>query len=66
MLCVLPQDEEAEADKEEKLVAARNQENAKVSAAALKEDTTSSSTPVIENIPALKYSYKDGQYQLLQ
>ncbi|KAJ9596732.1 hypothetical protein L9F63_012238 [Diploptera punctata] len=62
----ITKDEEAEADKEEKLVAARNQENAKVSAAALKEDTTSSSTPVIENNKpttlSLKYSYKDDQW----
>lgn len=60
------QDEEAEVEKEEKLVAARNEENAKVSAAALKEDT--SSTPVIETIPVtkptmltLRHTYKDGK-----
>lgn len=61
------QDEEAEVEKEEKLVAARNEENAKVSAAALKEDT-SSSTPVIESIPVtkpttltLRHTYKEGK-----
>lgn len=61
------QDEEAEVEKEEKLVAARNEENAKVSAAALKEDT-SSSTPVIETIPVtkpttltLRHTYKEGK-----
>jgi len=61
------QDEEAEVEKEEKLVAARNEENAKVSAAALKEDT-SSSTPVIETIPVtkptmltLRHAYKEGE-----
>jgi hypothetical protein len=61
------QDEEAEVEKEEKLVAARNEENTKVSAAALKEDT-SNSTPVIENIPvtkpttlALRHTYKEGK-----
>jgi hypothetical protein len=62
------QDEETEADKEEKLVAARNEENAKVSAAALKEDTSNCPTPVIENIPAakptvltLRHTYKEGK-----
>ena len=61
------QDEEAEVEKEEKLVAARNEENAKVYAAALKEDT-SSSTPVIEAIPVtkpttltLRHTYKEGK-----
>jgi len=61
------QDDEAEVEKEEKLVAARNEENAKVSAAALKEDT-SSSTPVIETIPVtkpttltLRHTYKEGE-----
>lgn len=54
-------------EKEEKLVAARNEENAKVSAAALKDDT-SSSTPVIETIPVtkpttltLRHTYKEGK-----
>jgi hypothetical protein len=61
------QDEETEADKEEKIVAARNEENAKVSAAALKEDTSNCMTPVIENIPAakpvltLRHTYKEGK-----
>jgi len=61
------QDEEGEVDKEEKLVAARNEENVKVSAAALKEDT-SSATPVIENISTtkpttltLRHTYKEGK-----
>jgi hypothetical protein len=61
------QDEEADLEKEEKLVAARNEENTKVSAAAMKEDT-SSSTPVIETIPvtkptalALRHTYKQGK-----
>lgn len=62
------QDEETEADKEEKLVAARNEENAKVSAATLKEDVGNCTTPVIENIPAakstvlaLRHTYKEGK-----
>jgi hypothetical protein len=61
------QDEEAEVEMEEKLVAARNEENAKVSAAALKEDT-SSCTPVIETITVtkpttltLRHTYKEGK-----
>lgn len=64
-------DEEAEVEKEEKLVAARNEENAKVSAAALKDDTCSS-TPVIETIPvtkpttlALRHTYKEDQWSPL-
>ncbi|XP_069700452.1 eukaryotic translation initiation factor 4 gamma 3-like isoform X2 [Periplaneta americana] len=61
-------DEEAEVDKEEKLVAARNEENTKVSAAALKEDA-SSSTPVIETTTAmktaLKRTYKEDQWSPL-
>jgi hypothetical protein len=66
-MVIITQDEETEADKEEKLVAARNEENVKVSAAALKEDT-SSTTPVIENIPVtkpttltLRHTYKEGE-----
>ncbi|PSN41963.1 hypothetical protein C0J52_06437, partial [Blattella germanica] len=62
-------DEDIETDKEEKLVAARNEENAKVSAAALKEDATSSATPVIENIPTtkpttliLRHTYSEDQW----
>lgn len=64
-------DEETEVDKEEKLVAARNEENMKVSAAALKEDT-SSTIPVIENIPVtkpttltLRHTYKEDQWSPL-
>jgi hypothetical protein len=59
---------ETEVDKEEKLVAARNEENVKVSAAALQEDT-SSTTPVIENVPVtkpstltLRHTYKEGEW----
>ncbi|XP_021930528.1 eukaryotic translation initiation factor 4 gamma 3-like isoform X4 [Zootermopsis nevadensis] len=66
------QDEETEADKEEKLVAARNEENAKVSAATLKEDVGNCTTPVIENIPAakstvlaLRHTYKEDQWSPL-
>jgi hypothetical protein len=62
------QNEEMEADKEEKLVAARNEENMKVSAAALKEDTSNCTTPVIENVPTakptvltLRHTYKEGE-----
>jgi hypothetical protein len=60
---------ETEVDKEEKLVAARNEENVKVSAAALQEDT-SGTTPVIENISVtkpstltLRHTYKEGESQ---
>jgi hypothetical protein len=66
-LRLFAQDVETEVDKEEKLVAARNEENVKVSAAALQEDT-SSTTPVIENVPVtkpttltLRHTYKEGE-----
>ncbi|PNF16446.1 hypothetical protein B7P43_G10313 [Cryptotermes secundus] len=68
----IAKDEETEVDKEEKLVAARNEENVKVSAAALKEDTSSSITPVIENIPVtkpttltLRHTYREDQWSPL-
>ncbi|XP_067006474.2 eukaryotic translation initiation factor 4 gamma 1 isoform X2 [Anabrus simplex] len=58
--------EAADADEEEKLIAARNEENAKVSAAALEDEA-----PIIENPPPktpaiiLKHNYKEDQWSPL-